>query len=71
MQDVRSDDEDSDVEIEQKQGEGYDVGMSGGEASEKKALENGRPNGVNGINGKAPEGRGSRRDAVMEGKKAR
>lgn len=67
-EDVRSDDEESDVETEEKQGEGYAVGISGGESTERKALENGKPNGMN---GKLSGGHGSHAEAVHEGKKER
>ena len=67
IKDARSDDEDTDVAVEEKEGEGYQVGISGGEAAEKKALENGM---VNGVNGKAKEGHTLDANAT-EGKKDR
>ena len=70
VEDVRSDDEDSDAEIEEKQGE-YEIGISGREATKKKALENGKPNGINGMNGKLRGGRDTYVDAVIGGKKER
>ena len=66
--DVRSDDEESEMEVEEKQGEGYEVGVSGGE---KKQLEGPRMNGVKAANGKASEPHDSYADAVIEGKKER
>ncbi len=67
-QDVRSDDEDTDAEIEVKEGEGYEVGVSGGTAGEKKTLGNGK---VYGMNGKASGGYGTKPEAVLEGKKVK
>lgn len=69
--DVRSDDEDTDAEVEEKEGEGYVVGVSGGEATEKKRLENGGVHGVNGVNGGIVQSRGVPQETVMEGKKQR
>jgi acyl-CoA-dependent ceramide synthase len=66
--DVRSDDEDSEVEIDEKQSEGYEVGISGGE---KKALDGPKMNGIKIANGKASEPHDSYADAVKEGKKER
>ena len=68
--DVRSDDEESDMEVEEKQGEGYEVGISGGEKM-KKELEGPKMNGVKAANGKAQEPHDSFADAVVEGKKER
>lgn len=68
VEDVRSDDEDSDVEVEEKQGEGYDVGISGGRRTEKKALESGKPSG---INGKVTGSHDSPAETVRERKKGR
>jgi len=77
-EDVRSDDEESDAEIEAKQGEGHVVGISGGEGAEKKASKNGKPKGINGkpegingVNGKAHGGHERRTEAVSERKKKR
>ena len=66
VEDIRSDDEDSDAEVEQKQEEGYEVGISGGSASEKKALENGKSKGKN---GKVSRDQGTKVNGVIEGKK--
>lgn len=71
LQDVRSDNEESDVEIEAKQGEGHKVGISGGESTEKKAFENGKPKGINGMNGKVHGVHDSHTGTVSEGKKHR
>lgn len=71
VQDVRSDEEESDVEIEAKQREGYEVGISGGEGTEKKALENGKPKGIKGMNGKVHGGHDGHTETVSEGKKKR
>ena len=67
--DVRSDDEETEGEVEEKEGEGYEVGISAGE---KKGLEGVRENGVKHIvNGKVGGPNGSYADAVVEGKKER
>lgn len=71
VQDVRSDDEDSEAEMEKQQGEGYEVGISGGAGTEKKALENGKPNGVSGMNGSLKDGHAPQAEALREGKKER
>lgn len=77
-EDVRSDDEESDAEIEAKQGEGHVVGISGGEGAEKRALENGKPKGItgkpkaiNGMNGKARGNHERRTETMSERKKKR
>ncbi|KAL2048293.1 hypothetical protein N7G274_000204 [Stereocaulon virgatum] len=66
--DVRSDDEDSEFEVDEKHGEGYEVGISGGE---KMALDGPKMNGVEAANGKASEPHDSYAEAVKEGKKNR
>ena len=66
VQDIRSDDEDSDEEIEEKQEEGSEIGISSGEANEKKALQNGKPKSMN---GKISRGQGSKVNGVIQGKK--
>ena len=63
VKDARSDDEDTDVAVEEEEGEGYRVGISGAEATEKKGLENVK---VNGINGKTKGGHGA---IPVEGRK--
>lgn len=68
VEDVRSDDEDSDAEVEEKQGEGYDVAISGGRRTEKKALEGDKPSGANGGISGSHQSRG---EAVRERKKGR
>jgi len=67
-EDVRSDDEESDTEIEAKQGDGHGVGISGGEGTEKKALENGKPKGMN---GRVHGGPNTHAETVSERKKER
>lgn len=64
--DVRSDDEESDAEVEEKEAEGVEVGISSGD---KKALESPKANGVKYTNGKAMEPLNGYADAVTEGKK--
>lgn len=66
--DVRSDDEETEGEVEEKEGEGFEVGVSGGE---KKAVEGVRENGVKHVNGKVGEPNGRYADGVVEGKKER
>lgn len=68
--DVRSDDEETEGEVEEKEGEGVEVGISGGEKKEK-AVERVRENGVKPVNGKVVEPNGSYADGVVEGKKER
>ena len=68
MTDVRSDDEETEGEIEGKRGEGVDLSMPGGTT---KTLEGPRENGVKAANGKAMEPHDSYADAVIEGKKER
>ena len=66
--DVRSDDEETEGEVEEKEGEGVEVGSSGGE---KKAVEGVKENGFKVANGKAVEPHNSYADGVVEGKKER
>ena len=66
--DVRSDDEETEGEVEEKEGEGVEVGISSGE---KKAVEGVKENGVKPTNGKAVEPHDSYADAIVEGKKER
>lgn len=68
---MRSDDEDTEFEVEEKQGNGHEVGVAGGGPSKKNGLENGKLNGINGMNGNHPVGHDSYVDAVVEGKKTR
>ena len=65
--DVRSDDE----ETEGEEGEGAEVGISGGEKNEKKAVEGVKENGVKAVNGKAVGPNSSYANGVVEGKKER
>ena len=71
--DVRSDDEETEGEVEEmKEGEGVEVGISGGDKTEKKAVEGVKENGVKPANGKAVGPNGSYADGVVvEGKKER
>ncbi len=54
--------------MEEKEGEGVEVGISGGE---KKAVEGVKENGVKPANGKAVEPHDSYADGIVEGKKER
>ncbi len=66
--DVRSDDEETEGEVEEKEGEGFEVGISGGE---KKMVEEVKENGGKHVNGKVGEPNGSYADGIVEGKKER
>lgn len=63
--DVRSDDEETEGEVEEREGEGYEVGISGGE---KKAV---KENGIKHENGKVGGPNGSYANGIIEGKKER
>ena len=66
--DVRSDDEETEGEVEEKEGEGVEVGISGGE---KKMVEGVKENGVKPVNGKVGEPHNGYADGIVEGKKER